>query len=78
MTKGPTVITLNKNELVDTLEALLEMAKKGEIEGMVAAGLLKSGEVFTATSKVDIVQQHMLSSYIHTNAMMKIVQQNSI
>ena len=72
------VISLKKDEVLEALKILVAMAERGEIEGMVAAGMLSSGEVFTISTKVDTVQQHMLSSYIHTNTILKIVQENSL
>ena len=70
----PKTIPLRKNNAVETLEALLQMAKENKIGGFVAAGYVGSG-VFITTVDVNHVQQHELISQLTAGAILNTVRE---
>ena len=70
----PKTIPLRKNNAVETLEALLQMAKENKIGGFVAAGYAGSG-VFVTTVDVNHVHQHELISQLPAGAILNTVRE---
>lgn len=77
MDNGPKIIRLRQDEVVDTLETILDMAKEGKITSFIASGILSTGEIFTSVSKADSVQEHTLIAYLQTTATMRVVNMNA-
>jgi hypothetical protein len=71
----PKVVPLHKNDVVETLETLLNMARAGEVRNLVAAGHLNGGNIFTAVAKADVIEHHTLNSYLQTSAILRTVEQ---
>lgn len=72
-----TVVRLHKNNVVEILEELLEMAKRGELKNFIAAGYLSNGEIVTANVDVNVIEHQTLNSYLQTDVIMKIVEKNN-
>lgn len=72
-----TVVRLHKNNVVEILEELLEMAKRGELKNFIAAGYLNNGEIVTANVDVNVIEHQTLNSYLQTDVIMKIVEKNN-
>lgn len=49
------VVPIRKNNVIETLEVMLGLAKDGQIKGFVAAGFLKEDSVFTTVNDVDVI-----------------------
>lgn len=73
MSNESKVIPLRKDDVVETLETLLSMAKNGEIKNLVAAGHINDGNIFTAVVNADMIEQHTLNSYLLTDAIQRTV-----
>lgn len=77
MTKGlPNIVPLHKNDVVEMLESMLEMAKAGEIRNFIAAGYMNDGNIMTAVVKADTIEHYTLNSYLQTNVILRTVEQN--
>lgn len=77
MAKGSAnVIPLRKNDMVETLEAILEMAREGKVQNFIAAGFMTDGNVFTTVSKADVIEHQTLNSYLQAMATTRIIQEN--
>lgn len=75
MTKDtPKIIPLRKSNAVETLEALLQMAKENKVGGFVAAGYAGDG-VFVTTVDVNHIQQHELISQLTAGAILNTVRE---
>ena len=72
----PKVIPMRQDDTVSILKSLLKMAENGEIKNFVAAGFLKDGNVFTGHVKTDVIEQHTLISYLHSDAIIRTIEAN--
>lgn len=72
----PKVIPLYRNDTVEILEDLLDLARNGELVNFIVAGKLKDGNIITGNANVNVIEQHTLISYLNVDVIMKTVQAN--
>lgn len=72
------VVPLYKNDVVEMLETLLEMAKAGKIKNFIAAGHLDDGNIFTSVVKTNVIEHHILNSYLQSNVILRTIEQNNM
>ena len=72
MTKS-NIIKLRKNDLVETLEQLLMMARRNEIAGCIGAFQMRDGGVSILTYNVDTSQQQALIGHLSVDTVLRII-----
>lgn len=72
-----TRISTPQAQIVDVLEDMLDLAKKGEIKNIVlAAEHSTNGEVLSGYANADICERQYLVAHIQSNITMAIVAEN--
>jgi hypothetical protein len=65
-----------QDNVVENLERILEMAKKGEITGFVLAAKCPNGEVATSWANTDVGERNELVSHLQIDVMYAVVEAN--
>jgi uncharacterized protein len=73
----PTIIKLkvnnDQNDLVNALEAVLEMAKSGTMKNFVLVGTDKEDRMISARSNVSVLEQQQFTSFMQTECTIRTI-----
>ncbi|MGD9678426.1 MAG: hypothetical protein AB7V16_08795 [Vulcanibacillus sp.] len=65
-----------QDNLIETLERILELARNGEIENFILAAKLPNGEVATSWSNADVGTRNELVSHLQLDVVYAVIEAN--
>jgi len=71
--KKKKVVSLNPNNVVESLEYLLELAKEGNIDCFVFAGFSVNDEIITSTCDTSVLDHQSLVAYLQSLATIRML-----
>lgn len=72
-TKKKKVVKLKPSNVVESLEALLELAKEGNIDCFVFAGFSTNDEIVTSTCDTSVLDHQSLVGYLQSLATIRLI-----